>query len=345
MAVAVLVVVMLPIRSLIIIVMVLILMRVLVLMPMVMRAAGAAVGCAVEDVGAEPQRRIAADIAADTRIGGPGFAAGLGAAEGRVAAAEEAAADLAVNVARDHDGKLDAVIVVGPVQERPVGKRPVAEIVAVRVLLVQVAEGPERPARLDPRPVGQARAGQGLDIGLLKLDLRLAVMGAEAEHESPAELVVDIARHREFAVAERKALWRAFGLMAELEAGKAHLLLGAVHEHGVEDDADRRIEGVVAGLHGRLRGRGGFRGRRLGLHPGKLGLERRNALFVVLLQGVDLRGQLLRRRRPRLRLGRRDGEQDRQPDGRHSHKSGNFTHQRSSDSLPLRKASQPRIGR
>ena len=61
------------------------------------------------------------------------------------------------------------------------------------VMLVQVAEGPERPARLEPDPVRQARASQGLDIGLLKLDLRLAAMGAEAERQAPAELVVDIA--------------------------------------------------------------------------------------------------------------------------------------------------------
>ena len=318
---------------------------VLVLLPVpvlvLMRGAGAAMGFAVQHIGPEPQRRVEADIAADARIGGPGFAAGLGAAEGRVAAAEEAAADLAVNVARNHDRKLGAVIVVGPVQKRPVGKRPVAEIVGVGVLLVQVAEGPERPARLEPDPVRQARAGQGLDIGLLELDLRLAVMGAEAECQAPAELVVDIARHRYFAVAEREALFRAFGLMAELEAGKPHLLVGAVHEHGVEDDAEGRIEGVVSGPHGRLRGRGGLPvgGRRLGLHRGDLGLQRRNALFVVLLQRVDLRGQFFRRGRPRLRLGQRDGEQDRQPHGRHSHKPGNFTHRRSSDSLSSRKAS------
>ena len=105
-------------------------------------------GRAVKDIAAEPPRRIAPEIAAKSPIGGPCLASTLGATERHVAAPEDAAADLAVELARQHDGQLQPVIVIGPVQERPVGQRPVVEIVGMGVLLVQIAEGPECPARL-----------------------------------------------------------------------------------------------------------------------------------------------------------------------------------------------------
>ena len=130
------------------------------------------------------------------------------------------------------------------------------------------------------------------------------IVAMETKREGTAELVVDITGHGDFAVAEREAFLRAPGLMADLEAGQSlRLILRKIGDHAGEYDADGRIEAVVSRPHGGCRSGLLVGSSGLGFHHGKLGFERCNAFFVVLLQSVDLRSQLLRCRW-RLRLGR-----------------------------------------
>ena len=301
-----------------------------------MGGAGPVAGLSGQEVTADPPCPAAADVAAEPRIGGECLTAVLGTAERHIAAPEEAGADLLVEVAGHHEGELDPIVIVGAVKERPVRKRAVAEIVAMGVQLVQIAERPERAAGLEPKALRQAGAGQGLDIGFLQLELgRLAGMDAEAEREGAAELVVDIAGERDLAVAEREALVRTFRFVAQLKAGEPGSLRRVAGQHAVQDDADLRIEAGVAGpLSGRCRLWLG------GLGFGELRLERRHALLVVLFQSFDLCGQLRRRgHRRRLRLGRVGGEQNRQSDRRRPRKSDESVHRHSPPAAPREEAS------
>ena len=94
------------------------------------------------------------------------------------------------------------------------------------VELVQIAERPQGAPRLEPHAVGKAHAGQGADVRLFDLELRrLAGVGSEAEGDSPLELVVDVAREGNLAVAEGEPFGGAFRFMTGLEAGNRRNLL------------------------------------------------------------------------------------------------------------------------
>ena len=194
----------------------------------------------------------------------------------------------------------------------PVGKRAIGEIVPMRMQLVQIAEGPQRASGLDAQPVGQPRAGQGLDERFLDFQLRRAIVRSKAECEIPEELVVHIARHHDLAVAEGKPLAAALAVMADLESGNsAAAILGILCETTVEHDADGGVERVVrrGARHGRRRrrfGRRRGRGFRFGfrLQIAELRFERLDAGFVLGFQRLDLGGQFRRGRRG-FGLGRR----------------------------------------
>ena len=175
----------------------------------------------------------------------------------------------------------------------------------MRVQLVEIAERPQRPSRLDPHALQQPGAGQGLDIGFLELDFRrLARVGAETEREVAAELVVDIARKRHFAVAERKAFRGALRFVARREPRNRRFVGREAGIPAVEDDADRGVERAVRRrFGGRRRGRGlGVGAVRTRLERRELRFERLEPRFVVPLEGLDLSRQGLRARRRR-RLG------------------------------------------
>ena len=247
-----------------------------------------------------------------------------------VVAAEQPAADFAVHLGRQHDGNLDAIVVERVVKKCPVGKRPVGEIVAVRMMLVEIAEGPERPARLDPHALAQPGTGQGLDIGFLELDFRrFARVRSETEGQAGAKLVVDIAGCGYFAVAQRKAFRRALRLVTDHEARNLGLVGREAGVLAVEDDADRRVERII-------RRRLGARGGRRGFCPGalrsrlqrrELRLEGLETRFVILLQSLDLCRQCLRAGRRR-RLGAALGgkQQGRQHDRCKAGNPGALTH-------------------
>ena len=199
------------------------------------------------------------------------------------------------------------------VQVDPVRQRAVGEIVAMRVQFVQVAQGPQRAPGLDPQPVGQSGAGQGADIDLLQIEFGLlARMCADPERERAVELVVDVARQGHFGVPQAQAFGAALSVMAEPEAGDVRFVGGKRRGPSVEDDADRRVEGVVgrrgAARRRRRRGRGGLRP-----DLGELLLERADALFVFASQRLDFVRQL--GCRFGLRPRRRRGEQNRTAGG------------------------------
>ena len=268
--------------------------RVTVPVTMIM-AAAAFMRRTVQEITPNAPRRVAPDVAADPRKGGPRLPARVGAGEGRVVAAEEAAADLAVEVRGQHEGDFNAVIVVGIVEIDAVGKRTVREVIAVGVLLVEVTQGPQRPSRLDAEPVGQPGAGQGLDIRFLQLDLgRLARMDAKAEGELAVELVVDIAGDRDLGMVEAEALGGTLGFVAELKARYLRPLGGELGVHAIENNADRRVEDVVRSNGPRRRfgcARGGLRFRS---NRRQLGLKRLDARLVFALEGLYFSGQFRR---------------------------------------------------
>ena len=282
-------------------------MCVFVLVTVVMTFVGTTVArLPVEQIPADAHGSVAAHVPAETRIEGSSSQPVVGPAEQRpVVAAEQPAADFAVDLGRQHYGYLDAIVVERVVQKCPVRKRPVGEIVAVRVLLVEIAEGPERPPRLDPHALAQPGTGQGLDIGFLELDLRrFARVRSETEGQAAAKLVVDIAGSRYLTVAEGEALRRALRLVTHHEARYRRLFGREAGVPAVEDDADRRVERII---RRRLGARGGRSGHCLGrlrsrLERRELRLKGFETRFVILLQSLDLCCQGLRAGRSR-RLG------------------------------------------
>ena len=236
---------------------------------------------AVEQIPAEPHRGVAANIPADPRIEGARLQPVVRTAEQRcVVAPKKTAAEFGV------------------------------ELVAVGVLLVQIAEGPERPARLHPHPFRQPGAGQGLDIGLLELDLRiLPRVRAETEGQGAPKLVVDIARSRHLAMAEGEALRRALRLVTDREARYRRFFGRESRIPAVQDDADRRVERVVLrwpAWRRWLRGRA----HRLRLERRKLRFQRLQPRLVIPFQGLNFRRQRRGARRRR-RLGHRLGAKHR----------------------------------
>ena len=194
----------------------------------------------------EPPRRIAPEVASHAGKGRPRPDTVGRTPEREVVASKQADAELAVGFRGQDDGDLGTVVVVGVVQERPVGERTVREVVAVGVLLVQVAERPQGTARLDAHAFGQAGAGQGLDVRFLELQLGgLARVNPQAQGEVPQELVVDAARHRDLAVAQGESVPGPFALVAGRKTVNLELVGGVLGEQPVQDDADRGVEGVV----------------------------------------------------------------------------------------------------
>ena len=268
---------------------------------------------AVQNVPAEPPRRIATEVAPQPGKGRPRPEAVRRPRERGVVAAKDANAEFAVEIHGQDKGDLGAVVVVGVVQKRPVGKGTVGEIVAVGMLLVQVAERPQGPAGLDAHPFGQAGAGKGLDVRFLELQLGgFARVDPQAEGEAPQELVVDVARHRDLAVAEGEPLRGALALVAGREAVNLELVGGVRGGHSVQDDPDRWIEGVVGRWPGGPWGARALSIRSLlpRLHARELRLERADPRLVLALEGLNLLGQI-RRGGLRLRLasGRRGNEE------------------------------------
>ena len=187
-----------------------------------------------------------AHVAADPREGRERPAPVVRNTEWLVVAPEQTAADLRPQCAGQREGNLQAIVVVGAVQEGPIRQGPVGKVVLVRMAFVEVAEGPELAARRERHLLGQPGARQGLDVRLLQLDLRfLAGMHTNPHHDGAAQRVADIARETQLAVTEREALGRTLALVPELEpAGDVRFFGRMRGEHAPQDRADLGRERV-----------------------------------------------------------------------------------------------------
>ena len=277
------------------VVVVVIVMRAVVVMPAVAMAVSMAAGAvarrAVENISANSPGAVGAEVAAHPGVGGQSPAAAGGAGKRSVIAAEAAAADLGIEIGRQNEGRFHAVIVEVVVEIDAIGQRPISEIVAVSVQLIEIAERPQRASGLDPRAVGQAGPGESHDVRFFELELdRLAGVDAESEGEIAVELVVDVARHRDFAVAEREPIGAAFALVSGLEPGNFRVVVREASELAVEDHADRGVENVVLRHPRRWRGCGRIRvgDAGLGFKGLQLFFQGPNAGLVLALQGADL---------------------------------------------------------
>jgi hypothetical protein len=111
------------------------------------------------------------------------------------------------------------------------------------VVAVEVTDVGEEAAHAQVEAGGQR---SGVDVRLFDADVVFAVFAVDGRGQLAVELVVDVGGEGDLALAEREAIRARAGLARQREAGTD---VGVRIERmmriaAVEDDADRRIEGV-----------------------------------------------------------------------------------------------------
>ncbi len=212
----------------------------------------------------------------------------------RIFATKRFGADFQICLGRRDPAQLHAIVAVLVANKGLVGQRSIAEIIGVRVMTVEVADVRVEAPGARGESIGQ---GSGLDIRFLDACMRFAIFAFQSQGELAVELVVDVRRKGNLALAEQEAIRARPAFTDQRKAGTPVIerILGMVDVEAIEDQGNGRIEGVGRRIRGRCRRfvaarnddrilPGGFHLLQFGLRS----LGRGQCLCGLLLQGLRI---------------------------------------------------------